>query len=351
MRTFRSASDGVDPGRVPVHAMDTGARMPAVGLGTFGSDRFTGEAIAEAVKGAAEVGYRHFDCAAVYGNERLIGQAFRDLQSQGLSRDRFWVTSKLWNDKHGEDAVIPACENTLKDLQLDYLDLYLIHWPFPNYHAPGVSVDSRDPHARPYLHARYMKTWRQMERLVRLGLVRHIGTSNMTRPKLALLLRDARDQAGRERDGVAPALPAARAVHLRGRARPRADRLLPDRLADAARARQDAGGHRRHRRSGHRPGRREARGAPGGGLRQMGRAARPGAHPVLGVAGAVSREPQGRGWRPAHRGGDGRPLPAPTGAAGSSRGRSSCGRALAAGRTCGTRTGPLPACERDTRVT
>ena len=191
MRTFRSASDGVDPGRVPVHAMDTGARMPAVGLGTFGSDRFTGEAIAEAVKGAAEVGYRHFDCAAVYGNERLIGQAFRDLQSQGLSRDRFWVTSKLWNDKHGEDAVVPACEATLKDLQLDYLDLYLIHWPFPNYHAPGVSVDSRDPHARPYLHASYMKTWRQMERLVRMGLVRHIGTSNMTMPKLALLLRDA----------------------------------------------------------------------------------------------------------------------------------------------------------------
>jgi alcohol dehydrogenase (NADP+) len=191
MSTFQVASDGVDPGRVPARTLRTGAKMPVVGLGTFGSDRFSGEAVAEAVKGAAEVGYRHFDCAAVYGNERLIGQAFRDLQSQGLSRAEFWVTSKLWNDKHGESDVIPACEQTLKDLQLDYLDLYLVHWPFPNYHAPGVSVDSRDPHARPYAHATYMKTWRQMEKLVEMRLVRHIGTSNMTVPKLALLLRDA----------------------------------------------------------------------------------------------------------------------------------------------------------------
>jgi alcohol dehydrogenase (NADP+) len=191
MSTYESASDGVDPERVPARTLRTGAKMPVVGLGTFGSDRFSGEAVAEAVKGAAEVGYRHFDCAAVYGNERLIGQAFRDLQSQGLSRAGFWVTSKLWNDKHGEADVIPACEKTLKDLQLDYLDLYLVHWPFPNYHAPGVSVDSRDPRATPYIHATYMKTWRQLEKLVEMGLVRHIGTSNMTMPKLALLLRDA----------------------------------------------------------------------------------------------------------------------------------------------------------------
>ncbi len=155
MSTFRVASDGVDPERVPARTLRTGAKMPVVGLGTFGSDRFSGEAVAEAVKGAAEVGYRHFDCAAVYGNERLIGQAFRDLQSQGLSRAEFWVTSKLWNDKHGEADVIPACEKTLKDLQLDYLDLYLIHWPFPNYHAPGVSVDVARS-ARDAVHPRHV---------------------------------------------------------------------------------------------------------------------------------------------------------------------------------------------------
>ena len=191
MSTFTSASDGVDPGRVPARTLYTGAKIPAIGLGTFGSDRFSGEAIAQAVAGAAEVGYRHFDCAAVYGNEHLIGQSFKDLMARGLRREEIWVTSKLWNDQHAEASVIPACEKSLKDLQLDYLDLYLIHWPFPNFHAPGVGVDSRDPHARPYLHENFLKTWRQLEKLVKLGLVKHIGTSNMTIPKLKLLLRDA----------------------------------------------------------------------------------------------------------------------------------------------------------------
>src|ERR1017187_5135122 len=72
---------------------------------------------------------------------------------------------------------------SLADLQLDYLDMYLVHWPFPNFHQPGCDVSSRSPDARPYIHENYMKTWRQMEKLVDLGLVRHIGTSNMTIPK------------------------------------------------------------------------------------------------------------------------------------------------------------------------
>ncbi|MGB8648403.1 MAG: aldo/keto reductase [Anaerolineae bacterium] len=189
-RSF-SAPDGVDPTRIPGRTLYTGANIPAIGLGTFGSDRFSGEEIAEAVKGAIEVGYRHIDCAAVYMNEPLIGQALREVQSRGVKRQELWITSKLWNDKHGEADVIPSCEQSLKDLQLDYLDLYLVHWPFPNYHAPGVGVDSRDPHARPYIHKEFMQTWRQMEKLVEMGLVRHIGTSNMTIPKLKLLLRDA----------------------------------------------------------------------------------------------------------------------------------------------------------------
>ncbi|NTU64382.1 MAG: aldo/keto reductase [Chloroflexi bacterium] len=186
------ASDGVDPSRVPTRTLYTGAKIPAIGLGTFGSDRFSGEAIAEAVKGAISVGYRHIDCASVYGNEHLIGPVLQEVMAAGLKREELWITSKVWNDMHGDGDVLLSCARTLKDLKLDYLDLYLIHWPFPNYHAPGVSVDSRDPHAVPYLHERYMKTWRQMERLVDAGLVRHIGTSNMTIPKLKLLLRDAR---------------------------------------------------------------------------------------------------------------------------------------------------------------
>jgi len=182
----------IDPHAVAHRKFYTGAMIPAIGLGTFGSDRFNADEIAEAVLGAAEIGYRHFDCASVYGNEREIGNSFQKIIDSGIKREQLWITSKLWNDKHAEEDVIPACKQTLQDLQLKYLDLYLVHWPFPNYHAPGVGVDSRDPHAVPYIHENYMKTWRQMEKLVELGLVRHIGTSNMTVPKLKLLLRDAK---------------------------------------------------------------------------------------------------------------------------------------------------------------
>lgn len=181
----------IDSNQVPTRTLYSDATIPAIGLGTFGSDKYSGAVIAQAVLDAAEIGYRHFDCAAVYGNEHLIGQSLRTIMQRGVKRQELWITSKLWNDKHGEPDVIPAFEQSLKDLQLDYLDLYLIHWPFPNYHAPGVSVDSRDPHAQPYIHENYLKTWRQLEKLVAMGLVRHIGTSNMSIPKLKLLLRDA----------------------------------------------------------------------------------------------------------------------------------------------------------------
>jgi len=188
---FTSAPDGVDPRRVPYQTVATGAKIPALGLGTFGSDRFTGEMVATAVKQAIALGYRHIDCASVYGNEAQIGQSLRDVINGGLKREELWITSKVWNNMHGEGDVLLSCAKSLRDLKLDYLDLFLVHWPFPNHHAAGVSVDSRDPHAVPYIHENFMHTWRQMERLVEMGLVRHIGTSNMTIPKLTLVLRDA----------------------------------------------------------------------------------------------------------------------------------------------------------------
>ena len=184
----------IDPSLIPRRKLYTGALIPVIGLGTFGSDRFSADEIAEAVLGAAEIGYRHFDCAAVYGNEREIGASLQTVLSRGIARKELWVTSKLWNNKHAEEDVIPACKKSLDDLQLDYLDLYLIHWPFPNHHDPGVEVDSRDPHAIPYIHENYMKTWRQMEKLVEMGMVRHIGTSNMSITKLKLLIQDANIQ-------------------------------------------------------------------------------------------------------------------------------------------------------------
>ena len=192
MNTPVSISTRVDPSSVPFRALPDGARIPVVGLGTFGSDSVTGDQIAAAVIDAADVGYRHFDCASVYSNEHLVGKSLTTIMKQGVARKDLWITSKLWNNKHGEAEVIPSCRQSLKDLQLEYLDLYLVHWPFPNFHPPGCTVDSRSPDSKPYIHENFMRTWRQMERLVDLGLVRHIGTSNVTIPKLKLILRDAR---------------------------------------------------------------------------------------------------------------------------------------------------------------
>lgn len=191
-KNFQIASDGVDPNIIPKKKLYTGDEMPAVGLGTFGSDRFTADQISDAVLGAISVGYRHIDCASVYENEKEIGESLEIAMKNGIKREDLWINSKVWNDMHGDGDVLISVAKTLKDLKLDYLDLYLIHWPFPNYHAPGCSVDSRSEKAHPYIHEEFMKTWRQMERLVDMGLVRNIGTSNMTKAKFELLLKDAR---------------------------------------------------------------------------------------------------------------------------------------------------------------
>lgn len=183
----------VDPKLVPKRKLCTGEEIPAIGMGTFGSDRFTPEQVSNAVAGAIRAGYRFFDCASVYGNEDLIGEVIsRAIKNGEVKREELFITSKVWNDMHGDGDVLLSLAKTLKDLKLDYIDLYFVHWPFPNYHAPGCDVNSRSADAKPYIHENYMKTWRQMERLVEAGLVRNIGTSNMTIPKLKLLLRDCK---------------------------------------------------------------------------------------------------------------------------------------------------------------
>ena len=182
----------IDPNLIPKAKLNTGDKIPVLGIGTFGSDKYSPDQVSDAVFGAAMAGYRHFDCAAVYGNEAQIGEVFKRIMATGISRQELWITSKLWNDKHAEEDVIPAFKKSLNDLDLEYLDLYLVHWPFPNFHAPGCDVTSRSADAKPYIHENYMKTWRQLEKLVGMGLVRNIGTSNMTIPKMELLLRDAR---------------------------------------------------------------------------------------------------------------------------------------------------------------
>ena len=185
-----SSSPTLNAALVPRRPMPSG-KIPVVGMGTFGSDSVSPAAVAEAVMGAAEVGYRHFDCASVYGNEKEVGRSLQQIVSGGVSRDELWINSKVWNDAHAPEKVIESCKRSLDDLQLDYLDLFFVHWPFPNFHPIGCTVDSRSPDSTPYIHASFMKTWEAMEKLVELGLVRNIGTSNMTIPKLKLVLRDA----------------------------------------------------------------------------------------------------------------------------------------------------------------
>ena len=179
----------IDPKLVPKRKLSNGQEIPCMGMGTFGSDRFTPEQVSNAVAGAIRCGYRLFDCASVYGNEDLIGKVFEDAVKEGVvKREELFITSKVWNDMHGQGDVLLSCAQTLKDLRLEYLDFYFVHWPFPNYHAPGCDGDSRNPDSKPFSVEEFMSTWRQMERLVDMGLVRNIGMSSMTIPKLEAVL-------------------------------------------------------------------------------------------------------------------------------------------------------------------
>ncbi len=188
----------IDPALVPAFTLAGGASIPAIGLGTFGSDRFSLEEIAAAAGVALRTGYRLIDCASVYANEHLIGPVLAEtMAAEGITRDEVFVVSKVWNDAHEPSAAVASVRKSLADLQLDYLDALLIHWPFPNTHERFAAPDARNPSSRPYIHAEYMAMYRALEELVDAGLIRHLGVSNMTIPKLRLVLRDAR---------IAPAL-------------------------------------------------------------------------------------------------------------------------------------------------
>jgi len=174
---------------VPIKKLNNGMPIPCIGMGTFGSDRYTPLQVSEAVRGAIKYGYRLFDCASVYGNEDLIGHVFDEAIKNGeVKREDLVITSKVWNDMHGKGDVLLSCARTLRDLRLDYIDIYFVHWPFPNYHAPGCDGDARNPDSRPFFTEEFMAAWRQMEKLADMGLVRSIAMSNMTIPKLEQVL-------------------------------------------------------------------------------------------------------------------------------------------------------------------
>ncbi len=179
----------IDPKLVPQYTLANGCKMPCIGMGTFGSDRFTAEQISAAVAGAIRCGYRLFDGASVYGNETDIGEVYAAAIAEGVcTREELFITSKVWNDQHGAGEVLLSCAKTLRDLKLDYLDAYFVHWPFANYHAPGCDGDARNPDSKPFVVERFMATWKQMERLYDMGLVKNLAMSNMTIPKLEAVL-------------------------------------------------------------------------------------------------------------------------------------------------------------------
>lgn len=179
----------VNPVLVPERKLSDGMVIPGIGMGTFGNDRYSSGEVSDAVYGAIKAGYRLFDCAAAYGNEKEIGQVFQKAFADGIvQREDLTIMTKVWNDRHGEGDVLVACAQSLRDLKLSYLDIYMVHWPFPNYHAPGAHLEGRNPDAVPFSLEEYMTTWRQMERLVDLGLVKSIGMSNMTITKLEQVL-------------------------------------------------------------------------------------------------------------------------------------------------------------------
>ncbi|MDR2751358.1 MAG: aldo/keto reductase [Clostridiales bacterium] len=177
----------INPADVPKVTLGTGEQIPCVGMGTFGSDRFSPAQVSAAVAGAIRCGYRLFDCAACYGNEDQIGEVFQAAFDEGVvERKDLFIMTKVWNDMH--QRVEESCEKSVRDLKCGYVDMLFIHWPFPNYHAPNCGVDSRNPDSKPFSAEEFASTYRQFEALYDRGLVRNIGISNMTIPKLEAVL-------------------------------------------------------------------------------------------------------------------------------------------------------------------
>ncbi len=185
------------------HQLANEDRVPALGLGTWKSD--PGE-VGTAVREALRIGYRHVDCARIYGNEAEIGvELHAAIESGAVARDTLWVTSKLWNDAHEPKCVRPALERTLADLQLDQLDLYLIHWPVAL--KPGVLLPESGDDFLSAEQAPVADTWRALEECVSDGLCRHIGVSNFTIHKLEALLEVATVRPAMNQVEMHPYLP------------------------------------------------------------------------------------------------------------------------------------------------
>ncbi|KAK7270675.1 hypothetical protein RJT34_25998 [Clitoria ternatea] len=175
--------------RVPELVLNSGGKMPIIGLGTATHPLPPPEELASILVDAIHIGYRHFDTAAIYGTEQPLGQAVSQALNLGLikNRDEVFITSKLWNTDAHHDLILPALKTTLQKLKLEYVDLYLIHWPVRlKQGVEGFKFTGED-----VVPFDIKGTWEAMEDCYRLGLAKSIGVSNFGIKKLTLLLENA----------------------------------------------------------------------------------------------------------------------------------------------------------------
>ncbi|MGB6037718.1 MAG: aldo/keto reductase [Cryomorphaceae bacterium] len=162
-----------------------GDTMPAFGLGTWKSK--SGE-VKKAVYTAIAAGYRHIDCADIYGNQNEVGEGIDQALNEGICRrEDLWITSKLWNSDHKEAMVEKALKRILRDMRLDYLDLFLMHWPVALKVGVGMPESPDD-----FLSRRDVpltETWKAMAQCQEKGLTRHIGVSNFNQEHLRELMQ------------------------------------------------------------------------------------------------------------------------------------------------------------------
>lgn len=165
--------------------LNSGYEFPVIGLGTWQSK--PGEVTA-AVVAALEAGYRHIDCAYIYGNEKEVGQGLQSAFSSGkVKREDLFIVSKLWNTRHNPADVKPSLKESLENLGLEYLDLYLIHWPI-SFKAGQETFPKDGEGNLIYDNVHYRDTWKAMEECVKEGLVRSIGLSNFSHHQIQDLI-------------------------------------------------------------------------------------------------------------------------------------------------------------------
>ncbi|KAM7532433.1 hypothetical protein Aperf_G00000133119 [Anoplocephala perfoliata] len=171
----------------PYLRLNSGYKIPQIGFGTFDAPK---DVVGDAVKKAFDAGYLHIDCAALYGNEKEVGEAIAEsMEKHGLKRKDIFITSKLWCDSHDPKDVRNACKDSLRKLGLDYLDLYLIHWPVSFHFKKGVPIDFNDPNCLVYEYHKLEDTWRAMEELVAFGHAKSIGVSNFNKHQIRHIVK------------------------------------------------------------------------------------------------------------------------------------------------------------------